>query len=345
MSPIDIDYDAYYGKHCARYYGWLPASKTFKKQIENKPLKYFTLCAPQAIDVFMLEKEGVLSRDKNKKLPNVIICEENEDARTEILKLVRPPVKEAVIMDKLEELILYEDDDEVRQLLGKGESARPNKKQREKLDRRERAQHLKDQFPFDIFNFDPCGSLLDSDLEVNRLYHAFKRIFELQKSIDMFLLFITTNITNIHSNVQSRFRKIFKLNVSKYPKIREILLSSVGTTTYGSINENRRKAVGFAKAIVMSAARSKGWNCKHQGIYIYEYQSGGTRMLSSVMKLSKPHVAPDESIYVEDIIRVIKQMPEYYSYKDSLENQEVKKHLKKIIEYREKTRNEFRETS
>lgn len=341
MIPIDIDYDTYYAKHCARYYGWLPASKAYQQEINKKSLKYFTLCARQAIDVFMLEKHGVLLRDNNGKLANVIICEEKEHDWTEIIRVVRPPVQEAVIMGKLEDLLLYQDDDEVRQLLQEGDSARPNKAQREKLDRRERAQRLKDQFPFDIINFDPCGSLLDSELKANNLYQAFQRIFELQKSIGTFLLFITTKITDIHPDVQSQFRETFKVNVSKYPKIRETLLSSVGTTAYDGTDENKRAAFGFAKSIVMQVAKSKEWSFEHQGIYIYDYKTGPTRMLSSVVKLSKLETAPDESVYVEDIIRVIEQMPKYYSYEGSLENQEVKGHLEKIKEYREKSRREY----
>jgi hypothetical protein len=68
-----------------------------------------------------------------------------------------------------------------------------------------------------------------------------------------------------------------------------------------------------------------------------------TRMLSSVIQLSKRGAAQDESTYVGDIVRVIRQMPEYYSYEDSLKNQEVIGHLERVKEYREKIRNEYSE--
>ena len=330
MSPKYIDYDKYYGKHCARYYGWLPASKEYKDQIKRIP-KYFTLCGAQAIDVFMLECENVLVRDKNKKLPNVIVCEDQEEAWIEILNRVHPPIKEAVILGKLQDILTFEDDEDTR---GRSpDDDEPSFEIRKKLIIKGKFEQLVKQFPFDIINFDPCESLIDQDLKSNMLYQAFKKIFELQKFINTFLLFITTNITEIHPDIQSRFRRSFKFNVSKYPKIRDALLSSVGTIIYDKIDENKIKALSFAKSIALKAA--KGWDCEHYGIYIYEFEPGGTRMLSSVVKLSKSDDSKDESLYVEDINRLIEQMPEYYSYEDSLNNLELRNHLDKIVEYRD----------
>jgi hypothetical protein len=332
MSPRDIDYDFYWGKHCARYYGWLPASKAHKKNIQRAP-KYFTLCGSKAIDLFMLEFEKVLERDKNRKLPNVIVCEDNEEAWTEILDLVR-----------LQDILTFEDDENT-----KGRSPdddEPSFEIRKKLIIKGNFEQLKKHFPFDIVNFDPCESLLNTNLEVNGLYQAFNRILELQKSIDSFLFFITTEITPIHPNVQSRFKIDLESNISMYPKIGETLLSLAHATAYDMIENNKRVALGFAKSVVLSAARSKGWNCEHQGIYIYEFKRpGGTRMLSSVVKFSKAHTSPDETTYVQDLIQIIKSMPKYYSYDEASRNKEVKDHLEEVKKYREKIRDEYREES
>lgn len=43
-------------------------------------------------------------------------------------------------------------------------------------------------------------------------------------------------------------------------------------------------------------------------------------------------------IRVADVTSVISNMPNYYSYPDSLSDQAVKKHLGKIIEFREESR-------
>lgn len=338
-----MNYDENYPKHCARYYGWLPASKAYQKQIKRKSLKYFTLCAEEAIDVFMLELEGVLSRDRNKRLPNVFICEKEAGVAVRIRELVRPPVDEAIILGPLERILTFEDNEHTRGRSPDNPYDKvPNRHIREMLRIKGLAQRLKGYFPFDIINFDPYGNLLNPAPRENELYQSFNKIFELQESINTFLLFVTTPITHIHSDFQSKFKNDLEFNVSKYPEIHTALLWSVNTIDYDDIDDDKRMALGFAKSIVLSAARSKGWNGEHKGIYIYQNRNS-RKMLSSVIQFSKARTAPDEPVYVEDIIRVIEQMPEYYSYEDSLENQEVKKHLEKIIEYREKTRNEYRE--
>ena len=334
-----MNYDEYYAKHCARYYGWLAASKEYHKQIKRKSLKYFTLCAEEAIDVFMLELEGVLLRDQNKKLPNVVICEKEPRDAAEILKLVRPPLKEAILIGELEKILTFQDTDETRGLSA-DEDVR-DYRIRKLLKIKALSERMKEYFPFHIINFDPYGNLLNPAPKENELYQSFNKIFELQESINTFLLFVTTPITHIHSDFQSKFKTDFELNASKYPQIHTALLWSVSTIDYDDIDDDKKTALSFAKSIVLSAARSKGWNGEHKGIYIYQNRRL-RKMLSSVIQFSKARLtASDESAYVEDIVRVIEQMPKYYSYKDSLEAHEVKEHLEKIIEYREITRNEY----
>ncbi len=332
----------YCGKHCARYYGWLRASKEYKEQFPSKALKYFTLCAKEAIDIFMLEKEGVLSRDENGNLPNVIICESKREDAIEIFDVVKPPMKGAIIVGKLEELIMHEDDDEIKQLLKEGESAKPSKEQRAKLYIHEKAYQLKSQFPFEIINFDAYGNFLNPNNPGNKLlYLSFKKIFELQKPTKSFLLFVTTPITHIHINFQTSFRKNFESNVSTHTKIKEALLSSIGKIDYKDIDYNKKIALNFAKSIVMPAARKEGWESEHKGIYIYENRDS-RKMLNSVVQFSRRNITLSESVYIEDVVRVIEKMPEYYSYKDALNNAVVKGHLKEVQKYREKIQDEFR---
>jgi len=338
----NIDYDKHYPKHCVRYYGWLPASKVLKELIEKESIKYFTLCAKQAIDVFMLELEGVILRDQNRKLPNVIICEKEPRDAAEIFKIVRPPLKEAIFVGEVERILTFQDTEETIEL-SPDEDVREHRIRR-LLRIKGLSERIKEYFPFDIINFDPYGNLLNPVQEENKLYQSFSKIFELQGGINTFLLFITTPIFDIHPDFESRLKSNFESNVFTHPEICNALLSSVGTIAYDDIDENKRTAFSFAKSIVMSAARSKGWKCEHHGIYVYESPSR-KKMLSSVVQFSKAHTAPDESVYVEDIVRIIKQMPKYYSYEDSLKNQEVKEHLERIIKFREESRSEYREVS
>lgn len=336
----NIDYDKHYPKHCVRYYGWLPASKALKELIEDKPIKYFTLCAKQAIDVFMLELEGVILRDQNKKLPNVIICEEKERDAAEILKLVRPPLKEAILIGKLEEILTFQDTIETRGL-SPDEDVK-DYKIRNLLRIKRLSERARKYFPFDLINFDTTGNLLNPIQENNKLYQSLNKIFELQKNINSFLLFITTPIYDIHPNMKSRLKIKFEGNISLYTKIRSALHSSFGTTSYYRIDWKKRIAISFAKSIVISAAKSQGWKHKHCGIFLYE-SLNRKKMLNSVIQFNKANNSRQESIYVEDIIRIIKQMPVFYSLEESIINQEVIRHLDKIKEFREKSREEYRE--
>lgn len=334
------DYDTYYAKHCARYYGWLPASTNYKKQLGRRPLKYFTLCAKQAIDIFMLELEGVLSRDQSGRLSNVIICEKEGRVAKEILNLVRPPQEEAILVGELEKILLFQDTAEIRQLPPHEDPKDP--KLRKLLHYKRLSERIKRYFPFDIINLDPYGNFLNPDLAENKRCQSFERILELQEPASTFLLFITTPIFDIHPDSEARMRNNIESNVTAHPEIRTALLSSVGAIAYDDIDQNKRTALGFAKSVVIPVARSKGWECEHQGIYVYESPSRN-RILNLVIRFSKPRTAPDESVHIEDIVRIIQEMPEYYSHEYSLENQEVREHLERVKEYREQVRNEYRE--
>jgi hypothetical protein len=335
-----INYDTYYEKHCGRYYGWLPASKEYKCQSQKDSLKYFTLCAKEAIDVFMFEMEGVLLRDEYGRLPNVFICESEISVAQSILSLVRPPIKEALIVGRLERILTFQDDDQTR---GRSpDEEERNRHIREKLYIKGLAQRLKSYFPFDIINFDPYGNLLNPDDRSNKLYQSFERIFELQKDINTFLLFVTTPIIDIHSEFKCRFRSDFDSNVSNYDKIRSALKSL--TTNYDELEKNKQISIAIAKSIVNRIAKNKGWSSEHKGIYIYE-NINGTKMFTSVVQftqITQENGLFAESLYVDDIVRVIEKMPKYDSYEDSLNNQEVKDHLDRIVQFREESRNQYR---
>ena len=172
------------------------------------------------------------------------------------------------------------------------------------------------------------------------MYRSFEKIFELQNAADSFLLFVTIPLTHIHAKIHAQFTEDLEANADEHPKIREALLCQVGTISYDKIDENTRTAIGFAKSIVLSAAGKAGWNGEHKGIYIY-HSKFRQKMLSSVVQFSKAQTIPDQSAYVADIVRVIEEMPKYYPYDESEKNQEIRKHLKEVTEYRERIRAEY----
>jgi hypothetical protein len=309
------NYDYYYAKHFARYHGWLPASLECKKLFGRKPIKYFTLCAREAIDVFMLESVGVLERNRTGHLPNVIICECKEKAALDILKLVRPPLKEAMLVGEIEKILLYQDTPETRRL-SPDEDYRDARLRRIMMYKR-LFQRITQLFPFDIINFDPYGNFLDPDLNENRLCQSFEKILEFQKATDKFLLFITTPIDRIHPAFMKRLEENVKLNIARYSTVRDALQESIGAKVYNEIDEKKAKSLGFAKAVIIATARNNGWECKHQGIYVYESPKGRI-MMSSIVWFYKAPSEPDGIAYLQDVIRIVQQMPKYCSHEQSL---------------------------
>src|SRR4030042_4151713 len=113
MSPHPLNYDQYDAKHCARYRGWLAATYEIVDIAGRGTIKYFTLCGKQAIDVFMFEKEGLLARDTQGRLLDVVICERDMADAAEIFSLVRPPLREALIIGSLGEVLASQESEGV----------------------------------------------------------------------------------------------------------------------------------------------------------------------------------------------------------------------------------------
>jgi len=331
MSHRNPPYDQYDAKHFARYHGWLPASKEFMQATDKETIKYFTLCAKEAIDVFMFEKEGLLARDDEGRLHDVVICENDETVVPEILSLVRPPLLEALIIGNLEDILtigaaLSNDVDDARSL-----EARKKQKNRDSF------KQLEGYFPFDVVNFDTCGSLVSKPPGKNRLIKALERVFELQQLARAFLLLVTTPISGLNRKFENAFREGLSQNVKSYDEIGQALRTSKGSDVYDKIEIESRIALGFAKSVILPAAQKYGWNTLHRGIYVYDSPSGAHRMMSSVVRLSAASEA-DRGTHVQDIVQIIKRMPEYYSSKNPTQKAEVRKHLDEIIQYREKVR-------
>jgi hypothetical protein len=328
-----MGWDSYYSKHCARFYGWLPATKKFTADKKTKKLKYLSLCDTNAIDIFMLEMAGVLTRDENQFLTDVIICEKDSDKIPEIIQVVRPPLKEAIIQGKIQKLLLFEDDAQTRDIDPDNDVR--SRKLRLKLNLKKNAQKLKNHFPFDLINFDPWESLLRPNSEI---FRAFEKIFELQQPINSFLLFATTPISH-PDDIQDCFVDDFKSNIKYFDEIKTAAYEVLKTNDFDAIvGDNKKMAIGVGKTIIAKMAKQHGWCSHHHGIYVYENDSG-RKLLSAVVELTKAN--DDNSWYSKDIVNIIKNMPHYFSYDSSLSDDKVIKHLKPVIKNREEIQKIF----
>ncbi len=335
------NWDTYYPKHCARLYGWLPATKEFMAVTGKTVIKYFTLCDVQAIDVFMLEKEGILHRDPNGSLPSVIVCEGVRRKVPDIIRVVKPPLKEAVIPESLEDLLTFEDDAYTRTTSVDAYERDAGKRRR--LTLKKHYERLRDFFPFDVINFDPCNSILGDNIEESRLFAALRRVFVLQKTTNKFLLFMTTPVFNIPQRAHAEFKSDLNDNLARYPALADSLRASCKTVNYDEMDEGKRTALCVAKSVVGRAARREGWECEHYGIYWYE-NIDGHRFLDSVAVCEQPHSGPRDSQYVRDLVGIVETMPSDYPYTFSSRSAEVRAHLKSVVDFREEQRQK-RETS
>ncbi|MCB1194020.1 MAG: hypothetical protein KDK90_26525 [Leptospiraceae bacterium] len=339
-----MGYINYYSKHAVRHYGWLPASKNFQKKYKKKKIKYFTLCDIDAIDIFMFEKEGILLRNRNKFLEDVVICESDEEKVQKIFESVRPPLINAIFQEKIQTLLNFKDDKQTQGLdLNDPKSDQVNRNIRKKLLLKDKALRLQNLFPFDIINFDAYDNIFYPDRSI---FKAIEKIFEFQKDINNFLLFLNTPIDKIPPDMEVMFKNDFKSNLSSHPEIEKVSLQVLYTNDFEQIQNIMQKiSIGLGKSIVAKQAKKYNWKTFHHGIYIYENDQN-RKLLSAVVEVTKSRDAEDASWYIDDVINIIQTMPtDYYSYQDSINNKEIVKDLEEIIDYRNKIQREYENVS
>lgn len=207
MSRIDYRTDIL--KHFVRKQGWLPASKiqeqAIRKRSKKIPLRYFTFCAAEAIDVFMLEKEQILKRsEQTGRLESVFFCEEDEADFGKIANLIGSPAQG--FEGDFAKIVLFEDDEDTD---GKSlEDDTPYSEIPEtvyrKLKYKDAHRRFREAFPFDVINLDVFGVMFPPRKGViTPLLESLIKIIEWQTSsrfpvnnqpCKQFTLFLTSHI-------------------------------------------------------------------------------------------------------------------------------------------------------
>jgi hypothetical protein len=327
-------WDNYLGKHCARLYGWLPPSLAFRKRKIGK-IKYLTLCDTNAVDIFMFEKEGVLTRQANHTLTDVTICEMDDAKIADIFKNVNPPLRDSIVNGMIQKLILFEDTKELK-AIGDDEDVKDIKKRR-LLNLRRHALRLQESFPFDIINFDPCDSMLKPDSE---MFKAFNKLFQLQDGQDEFLIFSTTPVA-WNADILKLFAEDFKQNLKEYETIKNASKATLKTTEFSKITDVHKKAaIGFGKALIAKLAIKNGFISEQLGVYIY-FSDKGSVMMSSVSLLKKANGGQIKDWYPQEIIKIINSMPIVYEPRNVAKDKKVKEHLDAVLARREQIQREF----
>ena len=267
-----INWDSDVIKHYVRTNAWLPA---VTDQV-NKSLKagrdptYLTFCAGNAIDVFMLLREGVLKRDSTTNLvTNTYFCEKNPGEFNEISNLIGS--REQGFLGDFQEIVLFEDDSETKGISISDISRRFPADIRRKLNAKERHIRLRQSIPFDVINFDLCGTFFPprSGL-LSPTLQSLKRLFDWQseaagidESFNSFTLLVTTHVEKGGASEEAvqRLIELMRSNLEANQSFTRSLHERFGAREIESVADSDFEdfyCVALPKLIVREAT-DRGW--------------------------------------------------------------------------------------
>lgn len=366
---MPIDYRTDIPKHYVRRNGWLPACRNQSRAIRNRsrriPLRYFTFCAAEAIDVFMLERNRVISRsDQTGRLEGVFFCEKDEIAFGQIADLIGSP--EQGFQGEFERIVLFEEDDDTRERSILDDH--PYEEEvRKKLRYKDAHLRLRSAFPFDIINLDVYGNMFPPNKGViARLLESIIRILEWQtesvfsngRPSQQFTLFLTCYINPDRTDAEA----VRQLTTRLAENIQSN--AEFGTTfndRYGHRNASRLASENFAeffslavpKYLIYLAVFRLGWRVHHGPTYLYSRPDPrGTddryHMMHSVAMFERipnfeGHLdTPGTGLYNSAALKILTDGVEWIE--EMLVNptvrEEVERDLADVVEYVERTNSE-----
>ena len=280
-KKIDWDLDAV--KHYVRRHAWLPAAQDqFQaSSLAGREPSYLTFCAANAVDVFLLLKEGVLVRDPDTDVVlNTYFCEKEQTEFNEISQLIG--AHEQGFLGNFEEMILFEDDDTTRDKDIRDTSKRYRGRQlRQRLNTKERHRQFRAAAPFDLVNLDICGVFFPPKRgeqspmlrSIGTLMDWHTKASEQDETFQSFTIFLSTHMEGglISQDALEQMILMMEQNQIQYTGFSDALRSRFGTSDVRQIAADcfvEFYCVGLPKRIV-SMANSKGWRTeiKFSGTY------------------------------------------------------------------------------
>ena len=281
-----INYETDPLKHYVRRHGWLTATKQQKQAIRNRskriPLRYFTFCAAEAIDVFMLEREGILGRSGDTgRLEGVYFCEADDKSFGTIADLIGSP--EQGFQGQFEKIVLFEDDEETEGRTLTDEDFYPSNIRR-KLRDKDAHQRLRAAFPFDIINLDVCGVMFPPrEVAMTQLLKSIIQILEWQTrskfpinnlECKRFTLFLTSHIDPDDTNQQAieQLENLVNDNMSTNVDFRSAFVEKYGHNQVGKLASEKFPeffCVALPKFIIQEALFTLGWKVTCGPTYLY----------------------------------------------------------------------------
>ena len=283
-----IDYATDVLKHYVRKYGWLPACLEQRSAVSpsrRDPLRYFTFSAAEAIDVFMLERAGILKRsDESGRLESVFFCERDEEAFGKIARLIGSPAQG--FHGEFEDIVLFEEDQDTqgRELYSDTDEFFPPSIRR-KLRHKDAHQRLKNSFPFDIINLDLFGIMFPPrGPAVAPLLRAILRVLEWQvealslrpanRRNKQFALFLTSHVDRESTNEAAVEQLVNRVsdNISTYEEFRSAFAERFGHLEAAKLVESNFPeffCLALAKYIANKALHNLGWEVRFKWMYLY----------------------------------------------------------------------------
>ena len=277
MSQIDFATDTL--KHYVRRCGWLAAAKDQKYAISRRskriPLRYFTFCAEEAIDVFMLVHEGIIERsEQTGRLEGVYFCEQDDSKFGIIADLIGSPAQG--FPGPFEKIVLFEDDEETEGRTLEDDQPYTSEVLHKKLRYKDAHHRLRKTFPFDIINLDVCGGVMFPHEQevITPLLESIFQILEWQMEsrfpinglkCKQFTLFITSHIdpnqTNQDAIEQLKNRVVENINTN-------VDFGSAFFNRYGHNEADKLVGENFAEFFCLALPKLM----IHRALYDYGWQ-------------------------------------------------------------------------
>ena len=368
MSHINYEDDLL--KHYVRTDGWLAAAQQQKRAIRRRskriPLRYFTFCAAEAIDVFMLERAGILERAAGTGyLEGVYFCEKNSEHFGKIADFIGSP--EQGFRGEFEEIVLFKEDAETSGKTWLEEGENPHSPEiREKLQVKDTHLRLKEAFPFDIVNLDVFGvmfpakkgiiaPLLESILQI--LAWQTKATFPInQRPCNQFTLFLTSHIDSDHINQAAieQLENRVNENISASQDFRDAFVNRYCHDNVKKlVRENFAEffCVALPKFVIHQALFDLGWHVTCGPTYLYNrddkweedkrYQIMHTvAVYERITNFGQRLDAPSSAQYIRTVTQLVKNGVKWVEEaidKPDIQ-QELAEDLRQIVEWRDRQR-------
>ena len=276
MSQINFERDPL--KHYVRRYGWLRAIKQQKHAIRRRskriPLRYFTFCAEEAIDVFMLVHEGIIERsEQTGRLEGVYFCEQDDSKFGIIADLIGSPAQG--FPGPFEKIVLFEDDEETEGRTLEDDQPYTSNELHKKLRYKDAHCRLRKAFPFDIINLDVCGGPMFSSGQtvITPLLRSIAQILEWQtesrfpinnRECNQFTLFLTSQIrpSRTNQNAIEQLKNRVAENINTNVGFRSAFFNEYGHNEADKlVRENFAEffCLALPKFMIHSALHDYGW--------------------------------------------------------------------------------------